>query len=228
MIACHWLSPDLENKKFKGLPLNVLHDSEETALIYKRELHSCCWTQVKLSNCFQFHVSHSRHAWNTAVFSHKLWRGILAACWQGYHRFSSSPKSFSELVPCWDFCIRCEGGTRCEGTWSSAATNLCGLSSLTGAKLLYPVSLWGARAVPEHSVVVCALRSTPSSVWILSYIAVLVTVIVTTKTGDFETVSACASATWLLVLSSIYTSVMGKSRQPGARYCRFYYLIFHG
>lgn len=161
----------------------MIHEGEGTGLIYKRELCSCCWSGVKLSDCFQFHASCSRQAWNTAVFSHKLRSSILAVHSQQYRRCSGSPKPLSEPIQSEEGQAAVWGMRRwiaCR-TRSSAAPDVCGLSSLMGAKADLPflcemrVLLWALWAV------VCALMDMVSFGCILLCEPVLMTAIITTK-----------------------------------------------
>lgn len=134
----------------------MIHDGEGTGLIYKRELCGCCWTRVKLSSCFQFHASH-RGMPETQLYFHTSCEETF---WQP--AVSSTPDALalqnSFLNQC---CLRkdellykAQGMYIAYRTRSSASTNLRGLSNLTGAKLIYPVSLQDAGA-PLSSLDCC-------------------------------------------------------------------------
>lgn len=197
MITCQWLSLDnrlLEKNKLKGL--NAAEDGGGAGLSYSRRLCSCCWSRVKTPSCSQFHTSRSSHAWNTAVFSHKLW-APFGSSRQRDRRCSSSPKLFQLVLPWEGWAAGSARGTSPMGAdplllWVCIAWQELSWSAPCLCKMPALLSAPGAA--------VGAPLAVPSSVPSPSCVPVLVTAM-TAKT--IVTAAACASATWLLAVSSV-------------------------
>lgn len=130
MITCHWLSLDnwlLGKKQVKRFAGNL--KGTELRMVEEQELQQAA-LQLLLESSEDaklFPVPHKphSHAWNTAVFSHKLWAPF------GSHR--QQDQSLSSCS-----CLGKDELLAQPGVPHPWGQTLCGLSSLEGAELICP------------------------------------------------------------------------------------------